>query len=729
MVLIVLGVIGSFLPFVPVIDLGPELVLVGLLPPLLYSSALQTSIIDIKANLTSVILLSVTAVVVTTFTVGWTLHALVPDIPWPVALALGAAVAPPDAVSASAVARRIGLPRQIVTVLEGESLLNEATALVSLRTVIAAITGAVAVGSISLDFLIAAGGGILLGLAVAVVVNLLRRRIHDPLIDTGLSFVVPFLAYLAAEEIHASGVISVVVAGLLIGHKAPVVQTSGSRITERVTWSTVAFLLEHAVFLLIGMQVVSIITGLDGTDVQLLRHKVAMGVLDAHLLLPRGQRDEEFHSAIVDLLNDWVATTGRPQVETFSIVAPPGHPIARQLQDHLYRMGTPHGMHSPDSETGRRILAETEEEIRWPMISASGLPAEHCPSARHLARRHSANHALTVEQLPDELDVIIVGAGPAGLAAAVYAASGGLSTLVLESDAVGGQAGTSSMIRNYLGFPRGISGMRLTSRARTQALRFGAVIRTGWPVERLEPGIDGDLHTVHTESEALRARTVLIASGVSYRRLGVDSLEQLVGHGVHYGAAMASAPEMEGQDVVVVGGGNSAGQAAVHLARFARSVTIVVRRPGLGETMSQYLITEIEANPRIEVQGGTRVVDGGAEEGELSWVELEEIATGQRQHQEVGGLVLLLGAAPHCDWLPAAVCRDERGFVLTGRDVPADHWLQDVPPAQLSTAVPGVLCAGDVRARSMKRVASATGEGAAAVSLIHEHLSALPERR
>ncbi|MDN5573788.1 MAG: NAD(P)/FAD-dependent oxidoreductase, partial [Micrococcales bacterium] len=362
-----------------------------------------------------------------------------------------------------------------------------------------------------------------------------------------------------------------------------------------------------------------------------------------------------------------VATTGRPQVETFSIVAPPGHPIARQLQDHLYRMGTPHGMHSPDSETGRRILAETEEEIHWPMISASGLPAEHCPSARHLARRLSANRALTVERLPDELDVIIVGAGPAGLAAAVYAASEGLSTLVLESDAVGGQAGTSSMIRNYLGFPRGISGMRLTSRARTQALRFGAVIRTGWPVERLEPGIDGDLHTVHTESEALRARTVLIASGVSYRRLGVDSLEQLVGHGVHYGAAMASAPEMEGQNVVVVGGGNSAGQAAVHLARFARSVTIVVRRPGLGETMSQYLITEIEANPRIEVQGGTRVVDGGAEEGELSWVELEEIATGQRRHQEVGGLVLLLGAAPHCDWLPEAVYRDERGFVLTGR--------------------------------------------------------------
>lgn len=462
---------------------------------------------------------------------------------------------------------------------------------------------------------------------------------------------------------------------------------------------------------------------------RMLRHKVALGALDAHLLLPRGVRDEEFHSAIVDLLNDWTATMGAPQIESFSIVAPAGHAVARELQDHLYRLGTPHRVHTPDSAAGRRILATAAEEVVWPMITSEGMPAEHCPSSRHLSRRiFAARSALASEPLPDPVDVLIVGAGPAGLAAAVYAASEGLSTLVLESDAIGGQAGTSSMIRNYLGFPRGISGMRLTSRARSQALRFGAVFRSGWPVVGLEPGVDGAAHTVRTESERLRARTVLIASGVTYRRLGVESVEQLVGHGVYYGAAMASAPEMAGQDVVVVGGGNSAGQAAVHLARFARSVTIAVRRAGLSETMSQYLITEIEANPRIRVQGGTRVADGGAADGELSWIELEDLRTHERQRREIGGLFLLLGASPHCDWLPDAVCRDDRGFLLTGRDIPAQHWLGEVPPAELATAVPGVLCAGDVRSGSMKRVASATGEGAGAVSLIHEHLSAAADR-
>lgn len=265
MVLIALGAIGSFLPFVPEVALTPDLVLIGLLPPLLYASSMQTSIIDIRANLTSVALLSVALVAVTTVTVGAVAHALVPGISWAAALALGAVVAPPDAVSASAVARRIGLPRRIVTVLEGESLLNDATALVALRTAVAALSGSVASGAIALDFLVAAGGGTLLGIVVAAIVLRLRTRIHDPLIDTGVSFVVPFVAYLLAEELLASGVIAVVVAGLIIGHRAPIVQTSGSRLTERVTWSTVAFLLEHAVFLLIGLQATRIVTGLDGS--------------------------------------------------------------------------------------------------------------------------------------------------------------------------------------------------------------------------------------------------------------------------------------------------------------------------------------------------------------------------------------------------------------------------------------------------------------------------------
>ncbi|WP_321164009.1 Na+/H+ antiporter [Curtobacterium sp. S6] len=263
MVLIVLGALASFLPFVPDIELSPEIVLFGLLPPLLYSTAIQTSIIDIRANIGSVASLSVALVVATTLAVGAIVHVIAPDIGWPVALALGAVVAPPDAVSASAVARRIGLPRQIVTVLEGESLLNDATALVALRAATAAIGGAVTAGGIGLEFLIAAGGGVLVGLAVAFVVVKVRPLIHDTLIDMGISFVVPFAAYLIAESFEASGVIAVVVAGLLIGHKAPVVQTSGSRITERLTWATAAFLLEHAVFLLIGLQAATIVAGVN----------------------------------------------------------------------------------------------------------------------------------------------------------------------------------------------------------------------------------------------------------------------------------------------------------------------------------------------------------------------------------------------------------------------------------------------------------------------------------
>lgn len=263
MVLIVIGAAASFLPFVPAVELSPEIVLFGLLPPLLYATSLQTSIVDIRANVVSVVMLSVALVIVTTVTVGSTVHLLAPDIPWPVALALGAVVAPPDAVSASAVARRIGLPRRIVTVLEGESLLNDATALVALRAAVAAIAGTIAAGTIALDFLIAAGGGLLVGALAAYIVIKVRPRIHDPLIDMGISFVVPFAAYLGAEAIEASGVIAVVVAGLAIGHKAPVVQTATSRITERITLSTTAFLLEHAVFLLIGLQAASIISGIE----------------------------------------------------------------------------------------------------------------------------------------------------------------------------------------------------------------------------------------------------------------------------------------------------------------------------------------------------------------------------------------------------------------------------------------------------------------------------------
>jgi monovalent cation/hydrogen antiporter len=254
LLLIAVGVAGSYFPGVPEIHLEPDVVLFGLLPPLLYAASIQTSLVDFNANRRAILLLSVGLVVFTTLGVGAIVHALIPDISWPVSFAIGAVVAPPDAVAATAIARRIGLPRRIVTILEGESLLNDATALVALRTAIAATSVGVEAFHVGVEFLVASVGGVAIGFVVFVVVAKLRKLITDPVLDTAISFVVPFVAFIAAEEIHASGVIAVVIAGLLLGHKAPVVQTAQSRIAERMNWRTIAFVLENTVFLLIGLQ-------------------------------------------------------------------------------------------------------------------------------------------------------------------------------------------------------------------------------------------------------------------------------------------------------------------------------------------------------------------------------------------------------------------------------------------------------------------------------------------
>ncbi|GAA5144979.1 Na+/H+ antiporter [Nocardioides marinquilinus] len=272
LLLVVVGVAGSYVPGMPHIELEAEVVLLGLLPPLLYSVALSTSLVDFNANRRTILLLSVGLVVFTTLGVGVLVHALLPGLGWAAAFAIGAVVAPPDAVAATAVGRRIGLPRRIVTILEGESLLNDATALVALRTAVAAGGVAMAGGGgvdavdVGLDFLLAAGGGIAVGVAVFFVVAKVRRRLTNPLMDTAISLVVPFAAYIAAEEIHASGVLAVVAAGLLLGHKAPVLQSAQSRIAERTNWRTIAFLLENAVFLLIGLQASTLFGDLEESD-------------------------------------------------------------------------------------------------------------------------------------------------------------------------------------------------------------------------------------------------------------------------------------------------------------------------------------------------------------------------------------------------------------------------------------------------------------------------------
>lgn len=457
-------------------------------------------------------------------------------------------------------------------------------------------------------------------------------------------------------------------------------------------------------------------------DADLLRSGLATGKYDAFLLMPRGVRDEEFHNAITDLLSDWGSTVAVPEVAAVEIISPRSSALVPPVRDYLDRMGMPSAVLEPGSARAQELLAEYDGPLLYPIVSRGGRPPQPVTSVREVASMiYGTPSDIEVEVI---VDLVVLGAGPAGLATAVYGSSEGLSTVVIEAEAVGGQAGTSSMIRNYLGFPRGISGMRLAQRARNQAIRFGTRFFTGWPVTALELGAPGQPHLVRTEGGDVRARAVVISTGVDYRRLGLTGLEDLVGKGVHYGAAVSAARELEGYDVVVVGGGNSAGQAAIHLARFARSVTILVRRPDLTATMSDYLIREISYNQVISVQPCSQVVDGGGEE-RLQWITVRDLNTGEEARREIGGLFLLLGADPGCAWLPEEICRDENGFVLTGRDIPKHLWNAGTPPANLETAVPGVFAAGDVRGGSMKRVAAASGEGASVIPLVHAYLGSV----
>ncbi len=457
-------------------------------------------------------------------------------------------------------------------------------------------------------------------------------------------------------------------------------------------------------------------------DATTLRTGLATGKYDAYLLMPRGVRDEEFHTAITELLSDWGSTVAEPEIETVRLVSPNGVGLTLAIRDFFDRMGMPHRTYDPATEVGREIVERFDGEPSWPLVDSPYREVHAPTSVREVAA--------AVYGRPEDVDVdavvdlCIVGAGPAGLAAAVYGSSEGLQTVVVEVEAIGGQAGTSSMIRNYLGFPRGISGMRLAQRARNQAIRFGTRFFTGWEVTSFGPCEHGDHHVVRTEGGDVHARSVVVATGVRYRKLGLEPLEDLVGQGVFYGSAMSAARELEGQHAVVVGGGNSAGQAAIHLSRFARSVTILIRREELAETMSSYLLKEIEWNQRVTVRPRSEICDGGGE-GRLEWIDVRDRATDQVERVELAGLFLLLGAEPHCEWLPPEVARDERGFVVTGRDVPGEEWVGGLPPANLATTVPGVFAVGDIRAGSIKRVAAASGEGASVVPLVHGWLTTL----
>ena len=323
-------------------------------------------------------------------------------------------------------------------------------------------------------------------------------------------------------------------------------------------------------------------------------------------------------------------------------------------------------------------------------------------------------------------DVVVVGAGPSGLAAAVYASSEGLSTLVIEQQAVGGQAGTSSLIRNYPGFSRGVSGAHLAYRSFQQAWSFGTEYFFMRQVQGL--GTEGALRTVSmSDGSVVRGRSVVIATGVDYRRLDVPELEALVGRGVFYGAAVSEAPSMTGEQVYVVGGGNSAGQAALHLARYARHVTLLVRGPSLAASMSDYLIAQLEATRNVSIRYHSAVLGGREADGCLAGLTLGDPRGGETEDVPAAGLFVLIGSVPRTAWLPDEVMRDEAGFVRTGPETAsAAEVVQGEPRLPLETSLPGVFAVGDVRAGSIKRVATAVGDGATVIAMLHGYLAAHP---
>ena len=446
---------------------------------------------------------------------------------------------------------------------------------------------------------------------------------------------------------------------------------------------------------------------------------MTLGIVDTYLPSPRGIRDEGFHQAISDLLEEWAHEHGADQ-PAVQIVGEQRSARAHELRDLLARNGIPFAFHPADSDHGRVLLDQAG-------YSDGALPVVITDTGQALSdpSNDAISAAFGLAALPSvPVDVAIVGAGPAGLSAAVYTASEGLSVLLLEREAIGGQAGSSSMIRNYLGFPRGVSGRGLATRAFAQVWSFGASIVVSWPVTGLRPG-DGGYRLSLEDGSEIQCRCVVIATGVSYRRLDAPGVAPLIGAGVYYGAAVSEARAMSGRDVFVVGGANSAGQAAVNLARHARQVTVLVRRESVAATMSQYLIDEIAGAPNIDIRHNTEIA-GALGESLLESLILRDTRTGATEQVPASALFVLIGAVPHTDWLPQGVQRDDRGFVLTGGDMQraeaSDAGTRNRPPLLLETSLPGIFAAGDVRYRSVKRVASAVGEGSIVATLVSRYL-------
>jgi thioredoxin reductase (NADPH) len=448
---------------------------------------------------------------------------------------------------------------------------------------------------------------------------------------------------------------------------------------------------------------------------------IAFGHIDAYTHKPAMVPDEEFHLAVTELLAQWARSNLRGP-EVMRVVAEEWSARSHEIRDLLTRNVVPFGFYPADAEPGQALLDRAG-------VTAATLPVIIMFDGRVLVDPSNTELAQAIgvrTRPPAKLyDVAVIGAGPAGLAAAVYGASEGLATVLLEPEAIGGQAGTSSRIRNYLGFPTGVSGEELAVRAYTQAWNFGVDYVYGNPATGLHAR--GPERVVEIAGGAeVRSRAVVIATGVSYRRLGIGSLEALSGAGVFYGAATSEAKAMKDREVFVVGGANSAGQAAVHLARYAARVTMLVRGRSLADSMSEYLIKEITSTPNIAVRLGT-IVTGGSGASFLESLTICDQVSGTTETVPAAALFVLIGAEPRTQWLPAGIRRDQWGFVLTGTDLMAggpapNGWSLQRPPMLLESSLPGVFAVGDVRSGSVKRVASAVGEGSVAIRLTHDYL-------
>ncbi len=445
--------------------------------------------------------------------------------------------------------------------------------------------------------------------------------------------------------------------------------------------------------------------------------------LDHYLLKPWDPPEEQLYPVVDDLLEDWKAGF-RPPYRGLRVIGHRWSAPSHEVKDFLARNQVPYRWLDieTDAEAQQVIEAEGAEGAEFPLlIFADGIRLE-APPLREVA----AKIGLRTQATRPFSDLVIAGGGPAGLAAAVYGASEGLRTVLVEREAPGGQAGMSSRIENYLGFPSGLSGNDLARRAVAQATRFGVEILTPQEVTGLRVEDPYRIVTLGDGSE-LSCYALLIATGVSYRSLDAPGIARLSGAGVYYGAAMTEALSCRDSDVYIVGGANSAGQAAIYFARYARTVTILVRGDSLARGMSHYLIGQIETTPNITVRTNTGVIEAHGETS-LDAITIADSESGTQERVSATALFIFIGAQPRTDWLAGIVARDGRGFVLAGPDVPRGDrgnggWPLDRDPFLLESSVPGVFVAGDVRASSIKRVASGVGEGSIAVTFVHQYLS------